>query len=102
MVKENLNLKWGSVNGRTDVLLGFKDETWELLKKSNFHSFLIGAESGIQEELDAINKDATVEQTIEFTKKCKKYGFKIYFSFIFGMPIIDSTKKKDFEQLKMF
>ncbi|MFH1332017.1 MAG: radical SAM protein [archaeon] len=86
MIKEGIKVKVGSVNGRTETLLRYDDETWKLLKQSGFDSFLIGAESGLQEDLDTIKKDATVEDTIELTKRCKKYGFKIYFSFFIGLP----------------
>lgn len=86
VIKEDLKIKIGSVNGRTEALLRYDDEGWDLLKKSGFDSFLIGAESGLQEDLDTINKDATVDQTLELAKKCKRYGFKIYFSFFIGLP----------------
>ncbi len=86
IIKEGIKVKIGSVNGRTEALLRYDDEAWELLKESGFDSFLIGAESGLQEDLDTIKKDATIEQTLELTRKCKKYGFKIYFSFFIGLP----------------
>ncbi|MFH1210757.1 MAG: radical SAM protein [archaeon] len=86
IIKEGIKVRIGSVNGRTEALLRYDEESMELLKKSGFDSFLIGAESGLQEDLDTIKKDATVQDTIDLTKKCKKYGFKIYFSFFIGLP----------------
>ena len=88
IINKKLNIKWGSINGRADHLLNLSDETWDLLKKSNFHSFLVGAESGRQETLDILNKQIKVENLIELTKKCKKYNFKIYFSFMLGVPLL--------------
>ena len=98
IIERGLKFRWGSVNGRTEHLLRYKDETWELLKQANFHSFLIGAESALEDVLLDLKKDATVQQTVEFTKKCAKYGFKIYFSFFIGMP---DERYKDNPEIKL-
>ena len=88
LLKKGIKVKWGSVNIRSDQFLKLKDKTLELMEKCNFHSFLVGAESGDQKFLDLIQKDSTVENTIDMAKKCKKYGFKVYFSFMIGLPVI--------------
>lgn len=86
LIKKGIKIKWGSMNGRTEHLLRLSDETWRLLKQCNFSSFLIGAESGNDESLKFIQKDATVQHTIDLTKRCKDYGFKIYYSLMLGLP----------------
>lgn len=86
LIKKDIKIAWGSMNGRTEHLLRLSNETWDLLKQCNFSSFLIGAESGNDESLKFIQKDATVQHTIDLTKKCKEYGFKIYYSLMLGLP----------------
>ena len=70
------------------------------MEKVHFHSFLNGAESGDQEILDLIKKDSTVENTINMAKRCKKYGFKVYFSFILGMPLIPTDGRTNADIVK--
>lgn len=100
LLKNNIKISWGSVNGRTEHLLRLPDKTWNLLKKINFSSFLIGAESGLDTTLNFIQKDATVKQTLQLTKKCKEYGFKIYYSFMFGLPPNPESKDSYKKQMK--
>lgn len=100
LIKKGIKIKWGSMNGRTEHLLRLSDETWKLLKECNFHSFLIGAESGNDESLKFIQKDATVQHTIDLTKKCKEYGFKIYYSLMIGLPPNPDSKDPYSVQIK--
>ncbi len=98
LIEKNLNIKWGLANGRTDELTAYNEETWELMSKSGLTNLLIGAESGTQEILDLIDKDTTVEKTIELAKLCKKYNIIGYFSFVIGFPS-DIPFKKEFKEL---
>jgi len=86
LIENGIKISWGSMNGRTEHLLRLSDDTWKLLKECNFSSFLVGAESGSDESLRFIQKDATVKDTLELAKKCKQYGFKAYYSFMLGLP----------------
>ncbi|MBS3150789.1 radical SAM protein [Candidatus Woesearchaeota archaeon] len=88
LIERNIRIRWGSLNIRSDQFLRLKEDTLELMEKVSFHSFLNGAESGDQEILDLIKKDSTVENTVNMAKRCKKYGFKTYFSFMIGLPLI--------------
>lgn len=85
-IERGLKLKWGNANGRTRQLLSLGDETWDLLKRSGLQSILVGAESGIQEGLDIINKDTTIEDTVNLSRLCGRYGIKITFSLMIGLP----------------
>lgn len=85
IIKRKLKIKYATF-GRTDQLLSYPDDLWRLLKKSGLYAILVGAESGFQEMLDFINKDTTVEETIDFAKKCKEHGVKAFFSFFVGIP----------------
>ncbi len=86
IIENNFNIKIGQVNGRTNNLVKYKPETWELLKKAGLYNILIGAESGNPETLDFINKDATVEDTLKLVDICSKYGIFLVASVIVGLP----------------
>ena len=85
-VERGLNIVWGDANGRTRQLLALGDDTWDLLRRSGLKSVLIGAESGIQEGLDLIHKDTTVDDTVNLAKLCARFGVKITFSLMIGLP----------------
>lgn len=48
--------------------------------------FVIGMESGSQRVLNFLRKGTTVEQNIEAARICRKYGIKIFATFMFGLP----------------
>jgi anaerobic magnesium-protoporphyrin IX monomethyl ester cyclase len=86
LIDNNFDIKIGQVNGRTDNLVKYKESTWELLKKAGLYNILIGAESGSSETLELINKDATVENTYDVARICKKYEIKLVVSTVIGFP----------------
>jgi len=101
ILKRNLNIKWGDANGRTDQLIRYEDELWGLMEKSGCQQILIGAESGSPDVLNLIKKDTTVEQTVEFAKRCKRHNIKITYSFMLGFPKTDNfnqTIDEEFNQ----
>ena len=55
---------------------------------------VIGFESGSQRMLDLLKKGVTVEQNIEAAEICRKYGIKMFGTFMLGLP----TESRD-EQL---
>ena len=48
--------------------------------------FVIGLESGSQRILDLIQKGTTVQQNLEAAKICRKYGIKIFGTYMYGLP----------------
>ena len=48
--------------------------------------FVIGLESGSQRLLDLIQKGTTVEQNIRAGELCRKYGIKVFGTFMYGLP----------------
>jgi anaerobic magnesium-protoporphyrin IX monomethyl ester cyclase len=48
--------------------------------------FVIGVESGSQRLLDLIKKGTTVEQNAEAIRICRKYGIKVFATFMYGLP----------------
>jgi radical SAM superfamily enzyme YgiQ (UPF0313 family) len=70
------------IQSRADLLL--KDDTIDNLRESGCDEVWIGAESGSQKILDAMDKGTTVEQIIESTQLMKKLGLKPCFFLQFG------------------
>lgn len=70
------------IQSRADLLL--KDDTIECLKSSGCDEVWIGAESGSQKILDAMDKGTEVEQIHESTRLMKKHGLKPCFFLQFG------------------
>ena len=103
MLDRKLTIRLGSLDGRAKQLAKADEELWELLRATQCYSILTGAESGSQEALNIINKDISVEDTIKFAEKCHKYGIKVLFTTLVGIPIIGLTceeiAKKTDEQI---
>jgi radical SAM superfamily enzyme YgiQ (UPF0313 family) len=87
MMSEELNLKWGNANGRTDQLATFERKTWQLMCDSGLQCILTGAETYDDGILEIINKKATIDDTIRLTHIANEFGVKIKFSFMIGLPI---------------
>ena len=98
ILKKKLNLKWGNANGRADTLLHYSNTTWELMRDSGLCCILVGAETSNEEILRLIDKGTTINDTIKFTKRAKKYSILIKFSLMIGLPVAnrDNTLKNEF------
>ena len=78
---ENLNISY-YIQSRVDLLL--KEDTIEALAESGLEEVWVGAESGSQAVLDAMDKDTKVEQIYEATRLLKAKGVKVAFFIQFG------------------
>ncbi len=87
ILDRKLAIRWGRVPGRVDRLIHMSDEDWKLLRESGCYQILVGVESGDQEMLDLIYKDATTEQYLAVQESAHKHGIRLACSFITGMPI---------------
>lgn len=92
LIKKDLKIKLGNLNGRIPQLVKYEEDVWELMEKAGFSMILTGSESGDQDVLDLIKKDANVEDIFKFTKLCKKYNIRILFSYMAGIPWSNDTK----------
>ena len=82
LVKERgLTLKY-KIQSRADLLL--ENDTIAALAESGLHEVWIGAESGSQRILDAMDKGITVEQIAEARAMLKKHGVRTGFFLQFG------------------
>lgn len=85
--KENLSISY-YIQSRVDLLL--KEDTIEALAESGLEEVWVGAESGSQAILDAMDKDTTVSQIYEATKLLKEKNIRVAFFIQFGY--LDETK----------
>jgi anaerobic magnesium-protoporphyrin IX monomethyl ester cyclase len=93
LVKEN-NLKFTyQIQSRVDLLL--KEDTIDDLAESGAASVWLGAESGSQKILDAMDKGTTVRQIHSATKLLKSKGVKTAFFLQFGYP---GEQKEDIQK----
>lgn len=81
MAKEGMNIRY-KIQSRADLLL--QENYVEYLAKSGCTSVWMGAESGSQKILDAMDKGITVEDIKQATYLLKKYGIKPSFFIQFG------------------
>ena len=79
--KENISIPY-KIQSRADLLV--KDDTVQCLAKSGCDEVWIGAESGSQKILDAMDKGTTIEQIMESTGLMKNHGIKPCFFLQFG------------------
>jgi anaerobic magnesium-protoporphyrin IX monomethyl ester cyclase len=94
--KENLRFKF-KIQARADLLL--QENYIRDLARAGCENIWMGAESGSQEILDAMDKGTTVEQIHESTKLIRKYGMKPSFFIQFGY--IGETKEDIKKTIKM-
>jgi anaerobic magnesium-protoporphyrin IX monomethyl ester cyclase len=81
VVQKNLKFKY-KIQSRVDLLL--QEDTITALAQSGADTVWVGAESGSQKILDAMDKGTTVEQIKEATRLLKANGIKVAFFLQFG------------------
>lgn len=84
----NLEISY-TIQSRADLLL--EDDNLSALAESGLYEAWIGAESGSQKILDAMDKGTKVEQIYEATRQLQKHGIRIAFFLQFGY--IDESKE---------
>lgn len=94
--QEGLQFKY-KLQSRADLLL--EDETVEALAASGCDNVWIGAESGSQKILDAMDKGTTIQQIYTATQMMKKHGIKPSFFIQFGYP--GETKEDIMRTIRM-
>ncbi len=80
---KKLDFKY-TIQSRVDLLL--KEDTIDALASSGAHEIWVGAESGSQKVLDAMDKGTQVEHIYEATSILKSKGVRIAFFLQFGYP----------------
>ncbi|MGB0403670.1 MAG: B12-binding domain-containing radical SAM protein [Salibacteraceae bacterium] len=85
---KKLSIKY-TIQSRVDLLL--KEDTIDALASSGAHEIWVGAESGSQKVLDAMDKGTDVQDIYKATKLLKSKGVRIAFFLQFGYP--EETKE---------
>ena len=74
---------WGE--GRIDTLLDYSDYTWTTMAQSGLKMVFLGAESGDDDTLDAMDKGGLrVADTLDLNRRMKRFGVIPEFSFVLG------------------
>ncbi|MDC8005759.1 radical SAM protein [Aureisphaera galaxeae] len=85
------------IQSRVDLLL--KDDTIDALAASGLEEVWVGAESGSQKILDAMDKGTTVEQIYTATELLKKKNVRVAFFIQFGY--LEETKEDIAKTIRM-
>ncbi len=97
LVKQrNLNFRY-KIQSRVDLLL--KEDTIDALAESGADIVWVGAESGSQKILDAMDKGTTVDEIYKATKLLKSKNVKVAFFLQFGY--LNETKEDIEKTIKM-
>ena len=84
-VVNNRNLRFRfKIQSRVDLLL--EPDAIESLKEAGAETVWVGAESGSQKILDAMDKGTTVRQISEATQLLQKHGIRVAYFLQFGYP----------------
>lgn len=86
LINKGVKIKWGNANGRIPQLVKYERDIWELMSESGLSMILTGSESGEQEVLNLIDKDADLSDIYRFSELCKEYGIRVLFSYMSGLP----------------
>ena len=106
-LRRGLKVIW-SGNTRCDTL---DEETAKLMHRAGCWKLLIGIESGVQRNLDTLQKNETVEGIERGVRICQKVGIRVFATFIFGIPgetyedgleSIEFAKKLNADYVKFF
>jgi hypothetical protein len=103
VLRRGLKISWWG-EGRPDQLLKYSDETFDLMRRSGLKMVFMGAESGDDETLKAMNKGGTQTSNtiVEVVQKMRRYGIVPECSFVLGTPSDDvrSSIDRDIEFIR--
>ena len=83
VIKQNAVIPFKCL-ARVDLLL--KENAIDNLRKAGCKTIWVGAESGSQKILDAMEKGTSIEQIYEATRKLKQAGIRVGFFLQYGYP----------------
>ncbi|HOX28476.1 MAG TPA: radical SAM protein, partial [bacterium] len=92
LIRRQLNLKWDAGAHAALLLKAFDKETLSLVKESGCAQIYIGAETGSDDMLTAMEKKSTVKDTYDFVRLMKEVGVKPFLSTMICFP---GTKERD-------
>lgn len=85
LLDRKLPVTWAATM-RADQGDRLTEEAYALCKRSGLRRLIIGVESGLQETMDAIKKDITLDQVFRCAERCRRHGVAVIFPFIVCFP----------------
>jgi anaerobic magnesium-protoporphyrin IX monomethyl ester cyclase len=85
VVQRGLDIRWAAAVHPKN-LNRLDDDEMALISRSGASRVLMGAESGVQEELDLVKKGTSSEMLLRLARRCSEYGIHACFSFVTGYP----------------
>jgi radical SAM superfamily enzyme YgiQ (UPF0313 family) len=82
IIEKGLRVRW-TCNSRVDTI---DEEMMARMKQAGCWLIAFGIESGSQQILDNVKKDARVEDAVRTIRLCRQYGIKTWGYFIIGLP----------------
>jgi len=80
--ERHLDIRWGC-NSRVDTI---DDERAQWMKRAGCWVVAFGVESGSQELLDKMKKNARVEQARQAIEICRRHGLRTHAFYVIGLP----------------
>ncbi|MEI6122639.1 MAG: radical SAM protein [Bacteroidota bacterium] len=94
IIRRQLNLKWITQGHASHFLKYFKDDDFNIIRKSGGCMISIGAESGDQVVLDLLAKNNKVEDNIACSNLFSKHGIQTFYTVMVCFPV---HPKRDFD-----
>lgn len=89
LLKYNKNISWAA-SAHPNNLLSYDYTKLNTFRQSGLKRLLIGAESGVQEELDLVKKHMVVGDVVEVADRLDRAGIIGSFTFVTGYPTMPS------------
>ena len=86
IIKNKLNINWGTLGLRVDTAARMDSETLKLMYDSGCRNVDIGAESGSNRILQMIDKEIKIDDLLKVNRRLAKYPFIVKYTFIIGFP----------------
>ena len=101
IIKEKMDITWGTLGIRADTICRIDDELLEKMYKSGARQLDVGVESGNQRVLNLIGGAKKVVDMQNANKKISKYPISMKYTFIAGYPTETMDELKDSVDLAM-
>ena len=99
LIQKPYDITWDAGVSVNLLLRHYDDDLLALIKRSGCEQLYIGAESGSDQVLQLIGKNAKVQQTYEFVQKMKEVGIRASISSMVGIP--DASSDEIFKTIDM-
>jgi anaerobic magnesium-protoporphyrin IX monomethyl ester cyclase len=85
LIERGLDVKW-SASAHPANLNRLTEDQFALLARTGCSRLLLGAESGVREELELVGKATNQAMIVRLAERCSRYGITASFTFVLGYP----------------